>query len=135
MAIGTMGCRMCIHHGIISMSQMNSTVRVWKESSKISSKLGRLLAQMLALLRTPQSGNKQNTTNMNKKNTRLVSALNHAAALVGERQSLNGMETGLGLTLQRDRCLEEVRTITDGLFRVVVMGTFTSGKSTLVNAL
>ena len=72
---------------------------------------------------------------MNKKNTRLVSALNHAAALVGERQSLNGMETGLGLTLQRDRCLEEVRTITDGLFRVVVMGTFTSGKSTLVNAL
>ena len=41
---------------------------------------------------------------MNKKNTRLVSALNHAAALVGERQSLNGMETGLGLTLQRDRC-------------------------------
>lgn len=47
-----------------------------------------------------------------EKNTRLVSALNHAAALVGERQSLNGMETGLGLTLQRDRCLEEVRTIT-----------------------
>ena len=72
---------------------------------------------------------------MNKKNTRLVSALNHAAALVGERQSLNGMETGLGLTLQRDRCLEEVQTITDGLFRVVIMGTFTSGKSTLVNAL
>lgn len=72
---------------------------------------------------------------MNKKNTRLVSALNHTAALVGERQSLNGMETGLGLTLQRDRCLEEVRTITDGLFRVVIMGTFTSGKSTLVNAL
>jgi hypothetical protein len=44
------------------MSQMKSTVRVWKESSKIFSKLGRLLAQMLALLRTPQSGNKQNTT-------------------------------------------------------------------------
>ena len=70
-----------------------------------------------------------------EKNERMVSALNHAAALVGERQSLNGMETGLGLTLQRDLCLEEVRTITDGLFRVVVMGTFTSGKSTLVNAL
>ena len=63
-----------------------------------------------------------------EKNTRLVSALNHAAALVGERQSQNDMGTGLGLTLQRDRCLEEVRTITDGLFRVVIMGTFTSGK-------
>ena len=46
-----------------------------------------------------------------EKNERTVSALNLAAALVGERQSLNGMETGLGLTLQRDRCLEEVRTI------------------------
>ena len=41
-----------------------------------------------------------------EKNTRLVSALSDAAALVGERQSLNDMETGLGLTLQRDRCLE-----------------------------
>ena len=70
-----------------------------------------------------------------EKNERMVSALNLTAALVGERQSINGMETGLGLTLQRDRCLEEVRTINDGLFRVVVMGTFTSGKSTLVNAL
>lgn len=42
-----------------SMSQMSSTVRVRNESSKITSKLGRLLAQMLALLRTLQSGNKQ----------------------------------------------------------------------------
>ena len=46
-----------------------------------------------------------------EKNERMVSALSHAAALVGERQSLNGMETGLGLTLQRDRYLEEVQTI------------------------
>ena len=41
-----------------------------------------------------------------EKNTRLVSALNRAAALVGERQGLNEMETGLVLTLQRDSCLE-----------------------------
>lgn len=73
---------------------------------------------------------------MNKdRNIRMIASLEEIATLVGERQHLCGMETGLGLTLQRDRCLEEVRTITDGLFRVVIMGTFTSGKSTLVNAL
>ena len=55
---------------------------------------------------------------MNKdRNIRMIASLEEIATLVGERQSLNGMETGLGLTLQRDRCLEEVRTITDGLFR------------------
>lgn len=36
-------------------------------------------------------------TGMNKKNTRLVSAPNHAVILVGERQNQSGMETGLGL--------------------------------------
>ena len=72
------GGRMCIHHGIISMSQMSSTVRVWKEISKISSRLGHLLVQMLALLRTHLSGNRFNLTVMNKKNTRLVSTLDHA---------------------------------------------------------
>ena len=41
-----------------------------------------------------------------EKNERLVAALNHVAALVGERQSQSGMDTGLGMTLQRDRCLE-----------------------------
>ena len=73
---------------------------------------------------------------MNKdRNTSMIASLEEIATLVGERQHLCGMETGLGLSLQRDRCMEEVRTITDGLFRVVVIGTFTSGKSTLVNAL
>lgn len=74
-------------------------------------------------------------TDMNIRNARLASALTHAAILVGERQNLDGTETGLGLTSLRDRCLEEARAVADGLFRVVVMGTFNSGKSTLINAL
>ena len=73
--------------------------------------------------------------NNNEKNNRMVSALNVAADMVGIRQTINGHEVGLGMTTQKNRCLEEAQAVTDGLFRVVIMGTFTSGKSTLINAL
>lgn len=73
--------------------------------------------------------------NNNEKNNRMVSALNVVADMVGTRQNVNGREIGLGMTMQHDRCMEEAKTVRDGLFRVVVMGTFTSGKSTLINAL
>lgn len=69
------------------------------------------------------------------KNTRLISALHKVAEMVGTRKEVNGNDIGLGMQLQYNRCMEEVRIVTDGLFRVVVMGTFTSGKSTLINAL
>lgn len=71
----------------------------------------------------------------NEKNNRMVSALNVAADMVGTHQTINGHEVGLGMTMQKNRCLEEAQAVTDGLFRVVIMGTFTSGKSTLINAL
>lgn len=74
--------------------------------------------------------------NMSKdKNTRLISALHKVAEMVGTRKEVNGNDIGLGMQLQYNRCMEEARIVTDGLFRVVVMGTFTSGKSTLINAL
>lgn len=69
------------------------------------------------------------------KNTRLISALHKVAEMVGTRKEVNGNDIGLGMLLQYNRCMEEARIVTDGLFRVVVMGTFTSGKSTLINAL
>lgn len=69
------------------------------------------------------------------KNTRLISALHKVAEMVGTRKEVNGNDIGLGMQLQYNRCMEEARMVTDGLFRVVVMGTFTSGKSTLINAL
>ena len=69
------------------------------------------------------------------KNTRLISALHKVAEMVGTRKEVNGNDIGLGMQLQYNRCMEEARVVTDGLFRVVVMGTFTSGKSTLINAL
>lgn len=69
------------------------------------------------------------------KNTRLISVLHKVAEMVGIRKEVNGNDIGLGMQLQYNRCMEEARIVTDGLFRVVVMGTFTSGKSTLINAL
>lgn len=69
------------------------------------------------------------------KNTRLISALHKVAEMVGTRKEVNGNDIGLGMQLQYNRCMEEARIVTDGLFRVVIMGTFTSGKSTLINAL
>ena len=69
------------------------------------------------------------------KNTRLVSALNTMAELTGQRQVIGNNEVGLGMMLQSNQCREEAQMVTDGLFRVVVMGTFTSGKSSLINAL
>lgn len=69
------------------------------------------------------------------KNTRLISALHKVAEMVGTRKEVNGNDIGLGMQLQYNRSMEEARIVTDGLFRVVVMGTFTSGKSTLINAL
>ena len=69
------------------------------------------------------------------KNTRLISALHKVAEMVGARKEVNGNDIGLGMQFQYNRCMEEARVVTDGLFRVVVMGTFTSGKSTLINAL
>ena len=76
------------------------------------------------------------SVNMSKdKNIRLVSALHCVADMVGARKVVNGNDIGLGMQLQYNRCMEEARLVTDGLFRVVVMGTFTSGKSTLINAL
>lgn len=69
------------------------------------------------------------------KNTRLISVLHKVAEMVGIRKEVNGNDIGLGMQLQYNRCMEEARIVTDGLFRMVVMGTFTSGKSTLINAL
>ena len=70
-----------------------------------------------------------------EKNERLVMALQHAAELVGDKKNVGGMEVGLGLTAQSNQCQEEAKAVRDGLFRVVVLGTFSCGKSTLINAL
>lgn len=57
------------------------------------------------------------------------------ASLVGEKKVVDGHEVGLNLSLEKDNCLQSAQTIRDGIFKVVVMGTFSSGKSTVINAL
>lgn len=69
------------------------------------------------------------------KNECLISTLQQVATLVGEKKTVDGQEIGLGLTLQHDLLMKQAQDIHDGIFRVVVMGAFTTGKSTLINAL
>ena len=69
------------------------------------------------------------------KNERLISSLQRVATLVGEKKTIEGQEVGLGLSLQHDLLMKQAQDIHDGIFRVVVMGAFTTGKSTLINAL
>ena len=69
------------------------------------------------------------------KNECLISALQQVATFVGEKQTVYGQEVGLGMTLQHDLLMQQAQDIHDGIFRVVVMGAFTTGKSTLINAL
>lgn len=69
------------------------------------------------------------------KNECLISALQQVATLVGEKKTVDEHEVGLGLSLQHDLLMRQAKDIRDGIFRVVVMGAFTTGKSTLINAL
>lgn len=71
-----------------------------------------------------------------EKQETLFQSLNNVAALVGPKNTTSGgKQTGLNLSLENENCLNAARTVRDGLFRVVVMGTFSSGKSTFINAL
>lgn len=69
------------------------------------------------------------------KNECLVGTLQNVATLVGEKQTVDGHDVGLGMALQHGQLIRLAQDIRDGIFRVVVMGAFTTGKSTLINAL
>lgn len=69
------------------------------------------------------------------KNECLIDTLQQVATLVGEKKTVCGKEVGLGLTFQHDLLMRQAQDIRSGIFRVVVMGAFTTGKSTLINAL
>lgn len=69
------------------------------------------------------------------KNECLIYTLQQVATLVGEKKTVEGHEVGSGLTLQHNLLMKQAQDIHDGIFRVVVMGSFTTGKSTLINAL
>lgn len=69
------------------------------------------------------------------KNECLINALQQVAKLVGDKKAVGEHKVGLGLSLQNDLLMRQAQDIRDGIFRVVVMGAFTTGKSTLINAL
>lgn len=66
----------------------------------------------------------------------LVSSLTRIGALagtnnVGVADGIKGME----MSNEQSKCDDEAQTVRDGLFKIVVMGTFSCGKSTFINAL
>lgn len=71
-----------------------------------------------------------------EKQQRLVSALTNVGALAGNNEAgVAGGVKGLGMSLEQTRCEQEATQVRDGLFKVAVMGAFTCGKSTIINAL
>lgn len=67
---------------------------------------------------------------------KLISALTNIGSLAGKNNSGidNGIE-GLGLETEQNKCDQEAKLVKDGLFKVAIMGTFSCGKSTVINAL
>lgn len=72
-----------------------------------------------------------NSENLQK----LTQTLDRVGELVGNHKMVDGMEVGLDMELQRENCLDMAQTVRSGLFKVVIMGTFSSGKSTVINAM
>lgn len=71
-----------------------------------------------------------------EKQQTLVSSLTNIAALVGDNNiGIANSIKGLGISNEQVKCEEEAKAVRSGLFKIAVMGTFTSGKSTVINAL
>lgn len=71
-----------------------------------------------------------------EKQQTLITSLTNIGALVGTNNTgvANGIK-GLEMSFEQSKCKEVAKTVRDGLFKVAVMGTFASGKSTVINAL
>lgn len=71
-----------------------------------------------------------------EKQQKLVTALTNIGSLAGTNDTgVVGGVKGLGLSLEQRKCEQEATQVRDGLFKVAIMGTFSCGKSTIINAL
>lgn len=71
-----------------------------------------------------------------EKQQKLMNSLTNIGSLVGTNNIgiANGIE-GLGMGVEQRKCNKEAKAVRDGLFKVAIIGTFASGKSTVINAL
>ncbi|MCH5310401.1 MAG: dynamin family protein [Prevotella sp.] len=71
-----------------------------------------------------------------EKQQQLMTSLINIGSLAGTNTTgtADGVE-GLGMGLEQNKCNEEAKAVRDGLFKVAIIGTFASGKSTVINAL
>lgn len=71
-----------------------------------------------------------------EKQQKLISSLTNIGALAGNNSIdvADGVK-GLEMNLEQTKCNEQAKSVRDGLFKVAIIGTFSSGKSTVINAL
>ena len=71
-----------------------------------------------------------------EKQQKLMTSLTNIGSLAGTNKTgiANGIK-GLEMGLEQGKCDEQAKSVRDGLFKVAIMGTFSSGKSTVINAL
>ncbi|MBQ9230623.1 MAG: dynamin family protein [Prevotella sp.] len=71
-----------------------------------------------------------------EKQQKLMTSLINIGSLAGTNNIgvANGIK-GLEMGFEQNKCNEEAKAVRDGLFKVVIIGTFASGKSTVINAL
>lgn len=74
--------------------------------------------------------------NSKEKQQILVSSLTRIGALAGTNDAgvADGIK-GMEMSKEQSKCNDEAKAVRDGLFKIVVMGTFSCGKSTFINAL
>ena len=66
---------------------------------------------------------------------KVENALRTTADLVGKKVNEDGINVGLGLNNETVICLNAAEAVKEGVFKTIVMGTFTNGKSSIINAL
>lgn len=72
---------------------------------------------------------------LNKKTTVLVDTFENIADLVGVRKTIQGKDVGMNINFEANNCKKSAEQLRAGIFKILVMGSYNAGKSTLINAL
>lgn len=72
---------------------------------------------------------------LNRKTTVLIDTFENIADLVGARKTIKGQAVGMNINFEANNCKKNAEQLRAGIFKILVMGSYNAGKSTLINAL
>lgn len=75
------------------------------------------------------------TNFLSNKSNVLIQTFENVATLVGERTEVDGQPVGMNLLKEKATCKDSAQQLRNGIFKVLVMGRYDTGKSTFINAL